>query len=127
MATQQTLFYLSWSAAFHRAMALVADAILSPELANLIIIQRAVDEGAGFFTRVEDFDQNELRAMCHQGLELAASLRQLLEVLDLRVGHPLYETWDEFADRAETLALSLDPEVADSIEQARREAREGRS
>ena len=124
MAAQPTVLYLSWSAAFHRAMALVAEATLSPELANLIIIRRAVDEGAGFFERIEDLDRDEFRTLCHQGLELSDSLRRLLEVLNLQPGHPLYETWDEFADRAETSALSLDPEVAKSIEQARREARE---
>jgi glutamate/tyrosine decarboxylase-like PLP-dependent enzyme len=126
MATQQTVLYLNWSAAFHRSMALLADSMLSPELANLIIIRRAVDEGAGFYDRIEELDRDELRTLCRQGLELAASLRQLLEALELTPGHPLFETWDEFADRAETCALSLDPEVAHSIEQARQEAREGR-
>jgi hypothetical protein len=125
MATQQTVLYLTWSAAFHRSMALLADAMLSPELANLIIIRRAVDEGAGFYDRIEGMDREELHTLCRQGMELAASLRQLIEALELKPGHPLFETWDEFADRAETCALGLDPEVARSIEQARQEAREG--
>ncbi len=105
MATQQTVFYLNWSAAF---------------------IRRAVDEDASFYDRIEALDKDEVRTLCRQGLELAASLRQLLDALQLKPGHPLFETCDEFADRAETFALSLDPEVASSIDEARQEAREGR-
>lgn len=43
----------------------------------------------------------------------------------LTPGDETFQQFDEFADLAETLALSIDPDLAKSIENTRRESEKG--
>lgn len=127
MATQQTVLFARWSAAFYRAMALLSEALLMPELANLIVIRRATEEAAAFYQHLDEAPPEDLEKLARQGLDLADSLRRLLEALNLGPGHPLHETWDRFADEAENLALSVDPALLKSVREARADAAAGRT
>jgi predicted RNase H-like HicB family nuclease len=107
MATQQTVLFAQWSAAFYRAMALLTDAAREPVSADLIPIQRAIETTIALYGQLEEIERRELDSVSRQSLELAATLRRLAGALDLRPSHPLFELWGDLAERQAGLELRI--------------------
>ena len=133
VATNVTTIYHLWSSKCFQVMA-IAEKILAVADAgerNESDLERLEAEVRGLIAesgQIRDgIDERELKRIAHRSLEAAESLRAVIERIPEAAERPLNRLYDEFADQAETFALSVDPEIRADREGASAEAARGES